>query len=147
MPGRTGFPCSTSTGSVPFARDGFEPQLRRQGSAYATLVREMMESLAVKIAEGRIALEELEWREVERLVGTVLQGLGFKCLVTPSARDKGRDLLVCDTIRSVIEHQLRAPTLTLNPALKFAASRPDRWRCGEVALALKPVSRYSSDGV
>lgn len=82
-----------------FARDGFEQQLRREGSVYATLVREMMESLAVKIAEGRIALEELEWREVERLVGTVLQGLGFKCLVTPSARDKGRDLLVCDISR------------------------------------------------
>lgn len=64
-----------------------------------TWVREMMEGLAVKIAEGRVTLHDLEWREVERLVGTVLQGLGFKCLITPPARDKGRDLLVCDITR------------------------------------------------
>lgn len=72
-----------------FARDGFERQLARESSVYVTLVREMMEALAVKIADGPVTVEELEWRDVEKLLGTVMQGLGFKCIVTPPSRDKG----------------------------------------------------------
>ena len=82
-----------------FARDGFERHLAREGSVYAALTREVSEALAIKIAEGRVRVDELEWRELEKLLGTVMQGLGFKCIVTPPARDKGRDLLICDISR------------------------------------------------
>ena len=58
-----------------------------------------MEALATEIARHKVSLDDLEWRDLERLMSTVLQGLGFRYILTPPARDKGRDLVVCDITR------------------------------------------------
>jgi len=79
-----------------FARDGFEAQRKRQESRVVTMVRDLMERLATEIARSNVSIEELEWRDLERLMATVLSGLGFRCLLTPPANDKGRDLVICD---------------------------------------------------
>jgi hypothetical protein len=79
-----------------FARDGFEAQRRREESTVVRMVRDLMERLAVEVARSKVTLDELEWRDVERLMSTVLAGLGIKCLLTRPAKDKGRDLVACD---------------------------------------------------
>ncbi len=79
-----------------FAREGFQSQRDRQASSAVRLVQDLMEQLAVEIARQKVAVDELEWRDLERLLGAVLQGLGYRCIVTPPAKDGGRDLVVCD---------------------------------------------------
>jgi len=39
-------------------------------------------------------LDQLEWRDIERLVGVFISGLGYRCIVTPPANDGGRDIVV-----------------------------------------------------
>jgi hypothetical protein len=84
------------TGLKSFARAGFEGQRAREQSIAVMMVQDLMERLAVEIARQKVKLEDLEWRDLERLMGAVLQGLGYRCIVTPPAKDGGRDLVVCD---------------------------------------------------
>ncbi|MGE0283762.1 MAG: restriction endonuclease [Rhizobiaceae bacterium] len=68
------------------------------GSAdrYVTFVLEFLDKLAFALAENEIRLQCLEWREVERLVAHVLQGLGYAVHLTRGSKDDGKDVIVAD---------------------------------------------------
>lgn len=57
-------------------------------------VRVMSRFLASEIARNPDALFELEWRDLERTVAEVFEGLGFTVVLTPSSKDGGKDLIL-----------------------------------------------------
>ncbi|MGY3509321.1 restriction endonuclease Mrr [Bradyrhizobium sp. USDA 3051] len=60
-------------------------------------LRSMLHALAQEIVRTPDYLAQVEWRDLERLLGEVLSGLGFGVLVTRPGRDGGFDLeLSCD---------------------------------------------------
>lgn len=50
------------------------------------------------IAKNPSALNELEWRDVERIVSELFAGLGFKSTLTPPSKDGGKDVILECTI-------------------------------------------------
>ena len=48
---------------------------------------------ARKIAADPNFLMELEWRELEKMVAFVLEELGFAVILTPGAKDGGKDII------------------------------------------------------
>ncbi|QGM97246.1 restriction endonuclease [Methylocystis parvus] len=70
--------------------------LRNQDDAPGAIVeralRSMLQALAQEIVRSPDYLVHVEWRDLERLLGEVLSGLGFDVLVTRPGRDGGFDL-------------------------------------------------------
>ena len=61
------------------------------------LIRSISHEFAKMVAEEPAILEHLEWRDLERVIGRVMEGLGFRVTLTPASKDKGKDLiLVCN---------------------------------------------------
>ena len=58
------------------------------------LIDNLARSLIALIAKRRSALHEIEWRDLERVLATALDGLGFEVELTPPAKDGGKDLVV-----------------------------------------------------
>lgn len=50
--------------------------------------------LALEIARNPLALERLEWFDIERTVAEIFDGLGFKVTLTPPAKDGGKDVIL-----------------------------------------------------
>lgn len=50
--------------------------------------------LALEIARDPLALERLEWFDIERTVAEIFNGLGFKVTLTPPAKDGGKDVIL-----------------------------------------------------
>ncbi len=57
-------------------------------------VRNLSEDLARLVAGNPQYLNEIEWRDLERLLGAVFDRLGFDVEVTPPAKDGGKDLVL-----------------------------------------------------
>lgn len=66
------------------------------------VVRAMMRSLVRVVARNPSELQRVEWRDLERLLREVLEGLGFGTHLTPPAKDGGFDLEV-----SCVEHGVK----------------------------------------
>jgi cold shock CspA family protein len=64
-------------------------------------VQKTIESAAKRLAEiismRPESLESIEWRDLERVIGTVFAGLGFEVELTPGSNDGGKDVLVTFT--------------------------------------------------
>jgi restriction system protein len=61
------------------------------------LIRSLSHEFAVLIASTADALDYLEWRDLERTVARVFEGLGFQTTLTPPSKDGGKDvILFCD---------------------------------------------------
>lgn len=59
----------------------------------ATIVHIMIDSLCELVANNPNALWSLEWRDMERLIATALEEIGFSIKLTPSAKDGGKDVV------------------------------------------------------
>ncbi|WP_050420627.1 restriction endonuclease [Bradyrhizobium tropiciagri] len=57
-----------------------------------TIVRHAMRELAKALAQHPDELSKVEWRDLERLLGEVFEGIGFDTRVTRSSKDGGVDL-------------------------------------------------------
>lgn len=65
-------------------------------SRVQTLVRSISHKFAKLVADNPETLDHLEWRDLERMMARVMEGLGFDCTLTPPSKDGGKDLiLVC----------------------------------------------------
>lgn len=62
-----------------------------QETEAARIVRTMAEALCKLIAQRPSALQEIEWRELERVITTALSAIGFSVELTPPAKDGGKD--------------------------------------------------------
>jgi HJR/Mrr/RecB family endonuclease len=57
-------------------------------------IRDLSKKLALFVAQNPIALRSMEWRDVERMLAEVFDGLGFTVTLTPPAKDGGKDLIL-----------------------------------------------------
>lgn len=64
------------------------------------LVRSISHEFAKLVAVDALALDHLEWRDVERLIERVMAGIGFSTELTPPSKDGGKDLIVRCSIRN-----------------------------------------------
>ncbi len=66
--------------------------------AYAEQVQVLIKSIshefAKLVSETPDALDYLEWRDLERMMARVMEGLGFECELTPPSKDGGKDLIL-----------------------------------------------------
>jgi Restriction endonuclease len=65
-----------------------------RSGAMVAAIRECCDALAWEVASNPQYLDELEWRDVERLMATVFSRLGFNVQLTPPSKDGGKDLVL-----------------------------------------------------
>ncbi|MFD8246945.1 restriction endonuclease [Nocardia sp. NPDC059691] len=58
------------------------------------VIRRVSEEFAKIVARDPSELDALEWRDLERMMATVLDGLGFSAELTPGSKDGGKDIVV-----------------------------------------------------
>lgn len=63
-------------------------------SEIRTLFDRFLAELAKLVSLQPETLDRIEWRDLERLLATVLEGLGFNVELTPSSKDGGKDIVV-----------------------------------------------------
>ncbi|MBR1158070.1 restriction endonuclease [Bradyrhizobium elkanii] len=96
-----------TNGRIVWPANGGRPRLKRYvseqqealrdqdeapGAMVERALRSMLQALAQEIVCSPDYLMHVEWRDLERLLGEVLSGLGFNVLVTRPGRDGGFDL-------------------------------------------------------
>ena len=69
-------------------------ELDRQsiGAEVREILRVVSRKFATLIAQDPRALDELEWRDIERTIAEVFDGLGFSVTLTPPSKDGGKDV-------------------------------------------------------
>ena len=61
------------------------------------LIRSISHEFALLVSANPAALDHLEWRDLERMMARVMEGLGFEVTLTPPSKDGGKDLiLICN---------------------------------------------------
>jgi len=90
------------------------------------VLRELSERFARLIAREPGALAHLEWRDVERIVAEVFDGLGFGVTLTHGSKDGGKDV--------ILEYEVAGKRATYYVEIKhwrsfdlLAASLPKKW--------------------
>ena len=68
-----------------------------------TAFKNLNKTLAQSIAENPNYLNELEWRDLERMLAEVLEVLGFSVELTPASKDGGKDIIL-ECIISGLKH-------------------------------------------
>ncbi|MET4323099.1 GTPase SAR1 family protein [Bradyrhizobium sp. JR4.1] len=63
-------------------------------SPVAQVVRAMAACLCELVARNPRILEQIEWRDLERVIATALSGIGFSVELTRPAKDGGKDVIV-----------------------------------------------------
>ena len=63
------------------------------------LVRTLAHELALEVAKCPGALDGIEWRYLEEMLGRILSGLGFQATVTPPSKDGGKDVIAECNVR------------------------------------------------
>jgi restriction system protein len=58
------------------------------------ILLETTQRFATLVARDSRALKHLEWRDLERIVASVFESLGFSVELTPSSKDGGRDVVL-----------------------------------------------------
>lgn len=58
------------------------------------LIRSISHEFAKLVSANPESLDHLEWRDLERMMARVMEGLGFECELTPSSKDGGKDLIL-----------------------------------------------------
>lgn len=56
--------------------------------------RALSQKLIALIVKNPRYLDEIEWREMERLLTEVFEGLGFEARLTPGSKDGGKDIIL-----------------------------------------------------
>jgi restriction system protein len=63
----------------------------------------MSHELAALIATNPKALDHVEWRDLERVMARIMEGLGFSVKLTPPSKDGGKDLILsCTAFRGYV---------------------------------------------
>lgn len=58
------------------------------------LINSLSQQLALLVARDPSVLNVLEWRDLERLLAEVMDGIGFAVTLTPGSKDSGKDLIL-----------------------------------------------------
>lgn len=65
-----------------------------ENSGYAEIIKIVSKAFIEKIAENPQFLDNLEWREMEKTLSEIFEGLAFKVKLTPPSKDGGKDLIL-----------------------------------------------------
>lgn len=57
-------------------------------------IRQLNRNLIKLISENGNNLRMLEWRDLERVIAEIFEGLGFEVTLTPSSKDGGKDIIL-----------------------------------------------------
>jgi restriction system protein len=63
-------------------------------SDYVKIIKLVSKAFIEKIAENPQFLDNIEWREMEKTLSEIFEGLAFKVKLTPSSKDGGKDLIL-----------------------------------------------------
>jgi Holliday junction resolvase len=63
-------------------------------SQVQAIIKSSAERFARAVAESPRELDAMEWRDVERMLAEVFEGMGFKTVLTPGSKDGGRDIIL-----------------------------------------------------
>lgn len=74
--------------------DRFKVEDAGVGAEVRSILQAVSRKFATMIAENPSALDELEWRDIERTIAEVFEGLGFSVTLTPSSKDGGKDVVL-----------------------------------------------------
>lgn len=81
--------------------DGIDAWIRRlevgkpsDSEQVQILIRSISHEFARLVSESPDILDHLEWRDLERMMARVMEGLGFDCELTPPSKDGGKDLVL-----------------------------------------------------
>lgn len=67
---------------------------RISDSSVIKILRECTQLVIKAVLENPDALDDLEWRDLERMIAELFKGLGFVVELTPPAKDGGKDLIL-----------------------------------------------------
>jgi restriction system protein len=79
--------------------DRLEVDQEGLGAEVQQILRVVSRKFAILIAQNPRVLDELEWRDIERTIAEVFEGLGFSATLTPSSKDGGKDVILECTVR------------------------------------------------
>jgi restriction system protein len=71
-----------------------ELQKPDNAARFQALIRSISHRFAEEVARDPEMLDQLEWRDLERMIARILEGLGFKVDLTPASKDGGKDLVL-----------------------------------------------------
>jgi restriction system protein len=63
-------------------------------SKIVAAIIDLSKQCAHLIANDPTGLDDLEWRDIERMLAEVFEGLGFEVTLTPGSKDGGKDLIL-----------------------------------------------------
>lgn len=63
------------------------------------IVQDLARRFATMVARNPRALDRIEWRDLERIVAEIFDGLGFHVELTPSSKDGGKDVILECVVR------------------------------------------------
>lgn len=86
---RNGIPDNAEANAQKQEEEGDDPN-----TIIRSAVKIFCSRMAHAIAINPEILEELEWRDLERLIAEVFSGLGFDVELTPGSKDGGKDVIV-----------------------------------------------------
>ena len=64
------------------------------GTEVRIFMRDVSRQLAEMISKNPAVLNEIEWRDLERIIAEVFSGLGFDATLTPGSKDGGKDVIL-----------------------------------------------------
>jgi restriction system protein len=64
-------------------------------------VKLLSKKLIELVAKNSANLKDLEWRDLERMISTLFEGIGFKTTLTPCSKDGGKDVILECTIDDI----------------------------------------------
>lgn len=70
-------------------------------SSIAIIVRVMVDKMIALIVENSNILKLIEWRDLERIISTALEEIGFSIILTPPSKDGGKDIIA----NCIVENQ------------------------------------------
>jgi restriction system protein len=81
----------------------YETGQPRNAHRVQLLIQSISHEFAQLVARHPETLDYLEWRDLERMMARVMEGLGFKTTLTPPSKDGGKDLvLICSATDGVV---------------------------------------------
>jgi hypothetical protein len=76
-------------------------KLRRTYSGILAAVVDVSKQFARLVANDPTGLDDLEWRDMERMLAAVFERLGFKVILTPGSKDRGKDLVLLCSVQGM----------------------------------------------
>jgi restriction endonuclease Mrr len=80
-----------------------ERAIREDYSGVVKAIADLSRLLARIIAKNPRELDHIEWRDMERMLASIFDELGFKVRLTPSSKDGGKDIILEFSISGAME--------------------------------------------